>query len=514
MKNMIAVTLVGGMLVTSNAYAEGATLRVGTNVADAGKLDPHVATATADKGLLHWMFNGLVRIKPGESNPEFIEPDIAKSWSKSDDGLTWTFALRDDVQCHGAYGNIDANDVVFSLNRAANVDTSAFAKDFEPIESVEASGDYEVTIKLKNPIPSLLGLLISYHGGNIVCQDAVESLGEGYSQTPVGTGPFMFSEYKPQQYIKLVANPEYFRGEPSIKEIIYRYIPSDSTRDLAFQSGEIDMTTGRQDQTWADRIEKLDGANLVLMSPGEMSVLSLNKTMPPLDDIRVRRAFAHAINRDEMVAFKGEKVAIAAHSPVPEGNLGYTADVPQYEHSIEKAKELLAEAGFPEGVTLKTIHTTNPGMLPTMEAVQAQLRKAGITMEIETVEHSTFHEQIRKDLSQIVHYSALRFPIADVYLTQFFHSDSTVNTPTGVTNFSHCDVADTEISAARSEGDKDKQMALWATAQQKIMDEVCAVPLFQARLLWAWSDKLDLGVELTGSLNLSPPITELATIKN
>ncbi|MEO0544919.1 MAG: polyamine ABC transporter substrate-binding protein, partial [Pseudomonadota bacterium] len=148
---------------------------------------------------------------------------------------------------------------------------------------------------------------------------------------------------------------------------------------------------------------------------------------------------------------------------------------------------------------------------PTMEAVQAQLRKAGISMNIELVEHSTFHEQIRKDLSQVVHYSALRFPVADVYLTQFFHSDAIVNTPTGVTNFSHCDAADAEITAARSERDSGKQMELWAMAQTKIMEDVCAVPLFQARLLWVWNEKLDLGVEVNGSLNLSPPITELAT---
>lgn len=509
MNKLIAMT-VGGVLLTSAAFAQQTTLTVGTNVADAGVLDPHSATATSDKGLLHWMFNGLVRIKPGESNPDFIEPDIAKSWTTSDDGLTWTFTLRDDVECHGDYGTIDAQDVVFSLNRAADENISAFAGDFSAIDNVEATGDHEVTITLGSQIPSLLGLLISYHGGNIVCQDAVEDLGDNYAQTPIGTGPFMFADYQPQQFIRLIANPKYFRGEPEIKEIIYRYIPSDSTRDLAFQSGELDMMTGRQDQTWVERIQEVPGANVVLMSPGEMSVLSLNETMPPMDDIRVRQAFAHAINRDELVQFRGESVIIPAWSPVPEGNLGYTADVPRYEHSIERAKELLVEAGYPDGVTIQTIHTNNPGMLPTMEAVQAQLRKAGINMEITVVEHSTFHEQIRQDLSQVVHYSALRFPIADVYLSQFFHSDATVNTPTGVTNFSHCSVADEEITAARSETDKDRQMELWATAQQKIMEDVCAVPLFQARLLWVWNDNLDLGVDVTGSLNLSPPITEMA----
>jgi peptide/nickel transport system substrate-binding protein len=193
---------------------------------------------------------------------------------------------------------------------------------------------------------------------------------------------------------------------------------------------------------------------------------------------------------------------------VPEGYLGYTADVPQYEFSIEKSKALLAEAGYPDGVTIKAIHTTLPGMLSTMEAIQAQLRDAGINLEIEVVEHATFHEQIRKDLSPVTHYSAARFPVADTYLTQFFHSDSIPLKPTAVTNFSHCDVADAEIEAARVEPDPEKQLELWATAQRKIAEEVCAIPVYQNLQLWAWKDALDLGFEVNGSLNLSPAITE------
>lgn len=407
-------------------------------------------------------------------------------------------------------GGIDAADVVYSLNRSSNPEQSSFAKDFAAFDSVEATGDYEVTIKLKNPVPSLLGMLVPYHGGNIVCQDAVEALGEDYQRTPIGTGPFMFEEYQPQQYVKLVANPEYFRGEPKIKEIFYRYIPSDASRDLAFQSGEIDMIYGKQDQTWSERISKLPGTKVSVMKPGEMSVLHLNMTMPPLDDIRVRKAFAHAINREAMVQFKGPDVTLAAISPVPEGNMGYTDQVPTYEHSIEKAKELLTEAGFPDGVTIKAIHTTLPGMLSTMEAAQSMLRDAGINMEIETVEHATFHEQIRKDMSQVVHYAAARFPVADVYLSQFFHSDATVNTPTAVANFSHCAVADEDIAGARVETDTAKQAEMWASAQAKIMEEVCAVPVVQSLQLWAWKDTLDLGTEVNGSLNLSPPVTEQA----
>lgn len=497
-------------LAAGGANAAGTTLNVGMASADAGTLDPHVATTTPDKGLLNWMFNGLVRIKPGQASPEFIEPDIAESWTSSEDGLTWTFDLREDVECHGEYGNLDAEDVVFSLERSMNPDISAFAKDFSAVESVEATGDYEVTITLSEPVPSLLGLLVAYHGGNIVCKDAVEALGDDFQKSPIGTGPFMFAEYQPQQYVKLVANPDYFRGAPKIQEIFYRYIPSDASRDLAFQSGEIDMIYGKQDQTWVDRISQIPGTKVVVMKPGEMSMLHLNMSMPPLDNIDVRKAVAHAIDRDAMVQFKGENVTLPAISPVPEGYLGYTDDVPTYEYSVEKAKEHLAEAGYPDGVTLKAIHTTLPGMLSTIEAVQALLREADINLEIELVEHATFHSRIREDASQVVHYSAARFPIADVYLTQFFHSDSIVGTPTAVTNFSHCDVADAEIEAARVEQDPEKQKELWAEAQRKIMEEVCAVPIYQNLQLWAWKDSLDLGVDVEGSLNLSPPVTEQA----
>lgn len=509
---MIAATataLVGTVGLTGTpAFAQQTTLNIGMASADAGKLDPHIATTTPDKGLLHWMFNGLVRIQPGQASPGFIEPDIASSWTTSDDGLTWVFTLRDDVECHGEYGNLDAADVVFSLNRSASPDQSSFSGDFAAFESIVATGPYEVTITLANSIPSLLGTLVPYHGGNIVCQDAVEALGEGYERTPIGTGPFMFAEYQPQQFVRLVANPEYFRGEPEIKEIFYRYIPSDASRDLAFQAGEIDMIYGRQDQTWVERIRQLPGTTVAIMSPGEMSMISLNKNMPPLDDIRVRQAVAHAMDRGTMVAFKGQDVTLPAVSVVPEGYLGFTDDVPQYDFNVEKAKALLAEAGFPDGVTLTAVHTSLPGMLSTMEAVQSLMRDAGITLDIEVVEHATFHQKIREDLSQVTHYSAARFPVADTYLTQFFHSDAIPLKPTAVTNFSHCDVADAEITAARTEPDPAKQLELWATAQQKIAADVCAVPIYQNLQLWAWKDTLDLGFEVKGSLNLSPAITE------
>jgi peptide/nickel transport system substrate-binding protein len=510
MTRWLATSAAALLLAATPALAQETTLDIGMASADVGRLDPHNATTTPDKGVLHYIFSGLVRIKPGEASPEFIEPDIAESWESSEDGLTWTFQIRDDVDCHGDYGTLTAEDVVWSLERSRDPERSSFANDYAAIDTITATGENEVQIVLSQPVPSLLGLLVNYHGGNIVCRGAVEALGEDFNLNPVGTGPFMFAEYQPQQYVRLVAHEDYFRGSPHIKEIYYRYIPSDASRDLAFQSGELDMIYGRQDETWVERIKQVPGTIVTVMEPGEMSVLSLNMTMPPLDDIRVRRAIAHAIDREAMVQFRGPSVTRPAISPVPEGYLGFTDDVPTYPFDIERAKALLAEAGFPDGVTINTIHTTLPGMLATIEVVQALLAEANINLEITQVEHATFHAQIREDLSQLVHYSAARFPIADVYLTQFFYGPSTVGTPTAVTNFSHCDVADAEIEAARTETDRERQLELWATAQQKIMEEVCGVPVYQNLQLWAWKDTLDLGTEVNGSLNLSPPVTEQA----
>ncbi len=509
------ILLAGGLALgagTTNLAMAGPdtnVLNVGIAAPDAGRLDPHLSATTIDKAVFGWMFNGLVRFAPGTASPETIEPDLAESWESSDDGLEWTFHLRDGVQCHHGYGELTAEDIVYSLERAADPNRSSFASDFDVFEKVEAVDDSTVKITLKNAVPSLLGLVTNYHGGNIVCKAAAEEMGEDFQKRPIGTGPFMFEQYTPQQNLKLAANPDYFRGKPKLDGINYQYIPSDSARDLAFQSGELDMVYGKQDQTWAERTGQMDDVVVHVMEPAEMSVMYLNTATKPLDDIRVRRAMAMATNRDQFMEFKGRDVTREANSVVPQGYLGH-ADMSSLMpgHDIEAAKALLAEAGHPDGVTLKVIHTALPGMLGTMEVFQAQMAEAGIKLDVEVVEHATFHAQIRKDLSQVVHYSAARFPVADTYLTQFYHSDSIVGTPTGITNFTHCSVADEEIEAARTERDPEKQKELWATAQRKLMEEICAIPIYENLQIWATKKNLDLGYDLVGSLSLGPPVTE------
>ena len=509
-KTVLAAAAFAAVFSMAPALAQKKTLVVGMGSADAGKLDPHIASTTPDKGLLSWMFNGLVRIKPGKISPEFIEPDLAESWTSNPAGTEWTFKIRAGVQCHYNYGEFTAEDAAYSIKRAGTKATSSYSNDFAAVDKVEAVDKSTLKITLKNPVAGFLGYVANVNGGNMICKKAAEEMGENFAKKPIGTGPFMFAEYQPQQYVKLVANKQYFRGAPQLDEITYRYIPADSSRDLAFQAGELDMIYGKQDQTWVDRTSKLPGVKVLAMEPGELSDLFLNITVKPLDDLKVRQAIAYAIDRKGIVAFKGAGSSREAVSVIPSGYLGTDEKAPLYPYDVAKAKALLVEAGYPNGVTIKTIHTTLTGMQTLIEAVQAQLKKAGITLDIELVEHATFHANIRKDLSQLVHYQAARFPVADVYLTQFFDSRSIVGTPTAVTNFSHCNVADDEIRAARIEADPAKQKELWKTAQDKIVKAVCAVPVYEQLQLWAWKDTLDLGYDIQGSLNLSPPITEKA----
>ncbi len=500
-------------LAAPAAMAQQGTLRVGMAAQDMGRLDPHFAVSTIDRVPMPWMFNGLVRFPPGSSDPATIEPDLAERWETSADGKTWTFHLRRGVRFHGNFGELTADDVVFSIQKAANPRSSAFSGDFRAIERVEAVDSHTVRIVLRENVPSLLGILTNYAGGFIVSRRAVEERGEGFVRAPIGTGPFALDRLTPNQSAEFAAHAGYFRGAPQIARISYRFIPSDASRDLAFQNGELDVNYGKSDQTWVNRVRQLPGVTVDVFEPAELAIISINVTQPPFNDIRVRQAIAHAVNRPELVRWRGQDTSREGQSLVPRGYLGFSADNGLLQHDTARARALLAEAGHPNGITVRMVHTQLPEMLAAMQVVQQQLRRAGITLDLQVVEHATFHQQIRQNLSPLVYYSAARFPVADIYLSQFWHSRSIVGTPTAVTNFSHCGMADAEIDAARVSTNPAEQMRLWAEAQRKLVGAVCGVPLIETLLVFARRDNVDYGYALRGSMSLGPQITETSRLR-
>lgn len=498
--------------LNATGYAE-TVLRIGTLGSDAISLDPHKSTKSQDKIIFPMIFNGLVRFQQGTADLNAIEPDLAESWQVSADKLVWTFTLRKGVQFHGGYGELTADDVVFSLTKAADKSASSAYKEYAAIKSVEAKDPYTVVITLKERVPFFLGAVVNFHGGFILSKKAWQDLGEKAPMHPIGTGPFELVSYQSKRFIELKANTAYFRGKPHIDKIIYRYMPDDATRELAFDRKEVDLFYGRREARWVKTQETKKNRIVDVFGLGELRNLHLNTSIKPLDDIRVRQAIAHAVDRNSLVTFIGPEVSAAANSVVPAGYLGHSDTAMVYEHDLEKAKALLAQAGFGDGLTIKAVITKVDSLRLPMVVIQEQLRLAGITLDLQVVEHSAFHKLIRQNQSGVVLYGASRFPIADVYLSQFFLSDSIVGTPTGITNFSHSRVADDEIRSAKTEADLDRQVALWSAAQNKIQTEVFAVPLFEQYLVWCRAANLDYGYELKNSLSNGPLITETTRFK-
>jgi peptide/nickel transport system substrate-binding protein len=489
------------------------TLRIGLPASDVGTLDPHRATATQDKGTVVWSFSGLVRFPPGSADPGALEADLAERWEVSPDGLSFTFHLRRGALFHHGFGEVTAEDVAFSLRRAADREKSSFAADYAAVATIEVTGSHTLRVTLKEPVPLALGLFANYHGGNVVSRRAAEEAGEAFRLRPVGSGPFAIDRVEAGQAVHLSAHDGHFRGRPKIRAIVGRYILSDSTRELAFTAGELELMAGRREQRWVERMRGVRGAVVEVIGPGEFRTLLINTRRAPLDDIRVRQALAHAIDVGGIIRFVGPDVATRGVSPVPPGYLGMIADVPTFAPDVTRARALLAEAGHPNGITIRSVVSNISAQQPIMEQVQAQLRRAGITLDMDIVDHPTYHQRIRQDLSGLTFYGAARFPVADSYLTQFYHSAAAPGKPTMSLNFAHCAVADDLIDAARREPDAARQMALWAEAQRKIAAALCSIPLYDLRQVWVRSDRLDYGYAMTGALHLAPPITEATSLR-
>jgi peptide/nickel transport system substrate-binding protein len=211
--------------------------------------------------------------------------------------------------------------------------------------------------------------------------------------------------------------------------------------------------------------------------------------------------------------FLGPDVTTKIVSPIPMDYLGGTDKVPPYEFSPEKAKKLLAEAGYPKGLDLSMVITEMSDYRRPMEQIQEQLRRAGINLKMDVITHTAYHEQIRKDVNPLVLYVCARFPTADPLLTQFFYSKSIVGTPTAITNFSHYNKIDDLIEKARVEVNLKKQKEIWVEAQRKIIEEAAALPLCITKFVFARKTYADLGYEMRSTLTLVTPIKETTDVR-
>ena len=395
----------------------------------------------------------------------------------------------------------------FSLEKAADPKTSAFHVQYKSVDKVEAIDKYTVRITLKENVASIMPMLTNFHGGFIVSKKAVLEKGDKFKFDPIGTGPFMFESYTPREKAVFVKNPDYFEGKPKLDRVELWLMPEAATREMAFEAGKLDIIEGLRERAWIDNMKKIPQTEIDAFGPGDCAYLFFNVTKEPFNDIRVRRAINYGINRDELLDFLGRELAVKMISPIAPSFWGATDKVPIYPFDPQKAKQLLTEAGVQLPLQVQIVMTESMDYRKIAEQVQEQLRRIGVDMKMDIVGHSTFHQRTKNDANAFMnYYHSFSLPIANINLWRYWYSNTIIGKPAQDVNLSHYDKVDKEIEMAEKETDVKKQLALWAEAQRKIMEDAACVPLVMVKSAFARKQYVKLGYELHDSMTICPNI--------
>lgn len=447
-------------------------------------LDPHRSILGQTQASVRLLYRGLTTfaIKNGKVVTSEVQPDLAESWTTSDDGTVWTFKLRKGVQFHKNFGEMTSEDVKYSFERQLQRKPGMrFAKNLDVIKSIETPDKYTVKITLKQFDPVFPLRMAGYQQGYIISKKAAEQVGhDNFGWNPVGAGPFYFHKHLPREKVIFRAHKKFYGGRPQIDEIHWFDVPEDATKLIGLEKGTFDLID--PNTVTADveaQINKM-GAVLDRRGPGGQYRFYFNVTKPPFDKLKVRQAFMHAIDRKAIVdtLYPGSLGTVGV-SCLPPGYFGHKPlELP--EHNPQKAKQLLAEAGFPNGLTIKNYFITKSyGYPKIMVLVQEQLRQAGVNLEIQMVEHPTYHKNIRSNLNPFVLYGGTRLTDGDVMLSLFFHSDEAPDPKTGNkgTNFGHYSGIDDLLEKGRRTQDQAEREKIYFEAQDRILADAVCLPI-------------------------------------
>ena len=381
----LALTTAILALTAGAAFAQKTDVTIGMQL-EPPMLDPTGGAAAAiDEVVYANVFEGLTRFGPDGA----ILPALARSWEISEDGLTYTFSLATGVTYHDGT-SFDAEDVVFALSRTTAEDsTNAQKALFADIASVEATAPDTVTITLAKPNGSFL-FNLAWGDAVIVAPESVE----GNATNPIGTGPFKFEAWAKGDSVTLVKNPDYW-GEPvALEKAVFKFISDPTAAFAAMMTGDVDAFPVFPAPENLAQFEADPRFNVLIGSTEGETILSTNNLMPPLDNVKVRQAIAHAIDRQAIIdgAMFGYGTPIGTH--FAPHNPAYLDLTGQSAYDPEKAKALLAEAGFADGFTT-TLKLPPPSYARRGgEIIAAQLRAVGIETEITNLEWAQWLEEV------------------------------------------------------------------------------------------------------------------------
>ncbi len=496
------------------AFAQGETIRVAFAARGTSSLLPaSTKTTGASSWPMYQIYDTLVKSPDGTfaTRPEDFQPMLAESWEASEDAKTWTFKLRSGVQFHKGYGELTADDVAFVYGRHIDPAVLTLGKStFANMASVEAADPLTVVFTLKQPDP-LFGSVVSGVGGLIFSKAAFEEKGEeGFEFDPIGTGPYQFASGSPESSIMLEAFPDYFDGAPTIPNIEVGYIADTTARTLAFASGQVDFIEGVRSPGWVDQIRgRAPDTIFDATKPGSHNYLQLNLNVAPLDNLQVRQAIRYAINNEQLAATFGG-LAEPMTGLLADGVAGAAnrADLPedlQYVPDPEKARQLLAEAGHPNGFTLDVFMSQREDYSSIMLMIQEQLRAVGITLNMRIVDHNAYHTESRKDLNTM-YLNSISYPPVPTqpFVDQMQSSAEVKSDGSGGQNLSHYGVTipgiDDKLAAAMAEPDFEARAALVNEMERQVLTDLPNLGIITLSYVGARNPRLDLGFEVTGGL--------------
>lgn len=481
------------LLVIDLSFAQGGELII-ARPSDAISLDAQEETTAPGA----WVYGNIIEPLIALNADGSIAPRLATEWEFIDP-TRLRFQLREGVTFHdGTPFNAEA--VKFTWDRALFSDPPGLWKGLAgPIAAVEVVDEYTVDIVSEVPYgPLLLTASMIYTG--VVSPAAVEKYGEAYGRNPVGTGPFRFVEWQTNDHITLEANEDYWRGRPALDRVVFRVIPEDGARMLSLRAGEVDMVLNPPPSELASF--ESDPAFVVSMADSvQVFYLGFNLDKPPVDDLLVRKAIAHALDIPlivESVLEGGATVATSVISPGVFGHIDMELDE-RYPYDVARAQELLEQAGWTDsngdGIREKNGEPLVLKVLPASgrylkdrevaEVTQEFLRQVGIQADLEIFEWGTTFSLSQEDPLQyhMVSFAWLTTTTdADYTLFSNFHSEELPPESWNKYRYSNPEV-DTWLEQARGSIDEEERLELYTQVQQQLAEDLPSIPVYNTNEL-------------------------------
>ena len=513
MKRLLAsVSIAAMMIAAAPAFAEvkqGGEMTV-TFKDDLITLDPAIGYDWKNWSVIKSVFDGLMDYKPGTTE---LVPDLAESYEVSDDGLTYTFKLRQGVKFHNGR-EMTAADVKYSLERACNPATQSpgagyygALKGFDDFQGgkakdlagVQAVDDHTVKIELSRPDSTLLHLM-ALNFSFVVPKEVVEAEGPDFGHKPVGTGAFKVAEWTSGQSIVLERNADYFKqGTPKLDKITFQIGQEPVVNLLRLQKGEIDIpgdgvppakfTEVMNDPKWKE--------NVIVAEQLQTGYVTMNVNIKPFDNVAVRQAVNMAINKDRIVQIINNR-AVPANQPLPPAMPGYDKSFKGYTYDVEGAKAKLKEAGL-EGGFETDLYVANTDPQPRIaQAIQQDLAAIGIKANLQNLDQgNVIAAGGKKDGAPMIWSGGMAwiadFPDPSNFYTVILGCGGAVE---GGWNWAwYCnpdlDKRADEANAMTNPADADKRAAAWGKIFTDLMADAPWAPVFNEKAYIIHSKRID-----------------------